>query len=87
MVPWATTPSAPKAALLCFLVLILAALGLGQVLIADRQRRLRWSAGWRHPPLLWPVWPSASALVLATLQSTNLLVSLRGSYERQQALC
>ncbi|MFZ1552945.1 MAG: hypothetical protein WAV53_16240, partial [Anaerolineae bacterium] len=86
VVPWASNAfELPKAALLCFLVLILAALGLGQFLIADRQRRLRWRAGWRHP-LLWPVVAFSLALVLATLQSTNLLVSLRGSYERQQGL-
>lgn len=80
VVPWASNAfELPKAALLCFLVLILAALGLGQFLITDPP-----SAGCAGAPdgatlCSGPLWPSASRSCSPRSSQPTFWSACRGS--------
>ncbi len=84
--PWASNAfELPKVVVLRGLVLLLAALCVSRGL-ANGRSGLTQARQWLRHPLLLAVCSYALALVASTLLSTDLRVSLWGSYERQQGL-
>ena len=84
--PWGGSSfELPKAALLRGLVLVMGLAALVQAIEAWGERG-RPPLRWPLTPLVWPALGLGLVLVLATLLSVNPLLSLWGSYERQQGL-
>ncbi len=84
--PWASNAfELPKVTLLRALVLVLAALAVARFL-ADRHSAAMQARRWLQHPLVVTVLAFTLVLLLSTLVSTDLRISVWGSYERQQGL-